>query len=310
MSDLKQPTEENKKQIPKYREKWTKIALNTDRCDRAKAESIIKEIYALRGKKPPKKFVWGDSPYQLVKSLRGTPNQIEFSDFLYGNHDASWCCSNDFYLNEVGHEDCRELEPLMRLAEHSGWWAPFENICYVSEKPTAIHLNEEGQFHCTTGPAVAYGDDIEANIYALENQEIPKEIFDLIFVNPVAKDILAIQNTEHRVLAMKYARMGGLEILDSLPSKVLDVSKAKAWDLPTEPEYSLLEIEITPDFTAKYLKMRNPSEPKWYYEAVKPQINTVNDAIFFRKERMYQTLNKVLGTNLKPQPPEKQKFKT
>jgi hypothetical protein len=77
---MKKLTPEQQALIPVYRDKWRKIALSTERIDRAKAESAIKAAYIANGKPEPE-FEFYSSPCVVWKSL--------------------WCYWQDYYGNRV-----------------------------------------------------------------------------------------------------------------------------------------------------------------------------------------------------------------
>ncbi len=47
-------------------------------------------------------------------------------------------------------------------------------------------------------------------------------------------------------------------------------------------EYTLFEVTLEGS-QQKLLKMKNPSEPKTHYEWVEPHINTINEALAWRR---------------------------
>jgi len=59
----------------------------------------------------------------------------------------------------------------MDLAEHCGWWWPFTNACIITPKPSLLKM-ENGKLHCTTGPALAYGEAWK--LYFIEGNPVPR----------------------------------------------------------------------------------------------------------------------------------------
>jgi hypothetical protein len=68
LSKIEKLTPEQEALIPVYREKWRKIALSTERLDRAKAESVIKAAYIAIGKPEPEVQFYS-SPCVVRKNL-------------------------------------------------------------------------------------------------------------------------------------------------------------------------------------------------------------------------------------------------
>ncbi|HEY3525435.1 MAG TPA: hypothetical protein VGK47_04500 [Nitrososphaeraceae archaeon] len=62
-------TDEQRAKLPPYVDKWTKIALCTDRADRTATEEGIKLHYEGMGLGHPK-IVWCESPYELWSEIR------------------------------------------------------------------------------------------------------------------------------------------------------------------------------------------------------------------------------------------------
>jgi hypothetical protein len=180
---------------------WSNHALCTDPADRPAAEAAITTLYAQLNRPPPT-FVWVGSPAavagilppprSLADTLSGAgPPPVENAlatlysatrqgrpstqDLLrqtvrdaianmiraaltahtglhfLGQHDADW----------VAH--LPEPSPWATLAR-SCWWWPRENLCVVSERPSAVRTEqlpgEDGmlRLHAPDGPAVEYPD--------------------------------------------------------------------------------------------------------------------------------------------------------
>lgn len=44
----------------------------------------------------------------------------------------------------------------IELAKSAGWFAPFEHLCFVCERPNFLRFNAEGGFHADDGPALVF----------------------------------------------------------------------------------------------------------------------------------------------------------
>jgi len=51
------------------------------------------------------------------------------------------------------------VEALIELGEAAGWTLPFQNECWVIERPSQLHTSDFGLAHGTTGSLARYGDD-------------------------------------------------------------------------------------------------------------------------------------------------------
>lgn len=78
---------------------------------------------------------------------------------LYGQHDAGWLGFFD-YFNRVGGFDAAVqcLNGQVAVARAAGWWLPHERVCWISERPTRLMVDEGGALHASCGPALTYPD--------------------------------------------------------------------------------------------------------------------------------------------------------
>ncbi len=71
-------------------------------------------------------------------------------DAVLGQHDAAWLAAFD------GHG--LRLAGLVAVAEHAGWWWPYENAVVLCERPVELHRDEAGRLDRGDGPALAFRD--------------------------------------------------------------------------------------------------------------------------------------------------------
>ena len=50
------------------------------------------------------------------------------------------------------------MRGMMEIAQSAGWWMPCEDVCFISERPCELHLNEKGQLHRDKGMAIIWPD--------------------------------------------------------------------------------------------------------------------------------------------------------
>lgn len=154
-----------------YEQKWTDIGLSTKPANRPKAEAAVRALYSQEGLDGKKlEIVWFDSPMAIVQHLAG---QDIVADFCYGSHDAGWLSFYSFMREQLSLvKETDDLMPLMQLAQSCGWFAPYEHMCFMSERHSILNLDEQGRLHCLTGPALAYPDG-EA-LYAFRGTLVPE----------------------------------------------------------------------------------------------------------------------------------------
>ena len=134
------------------------------------------------------------------------------AQFGYGQHDAALLVLYDFFGQVCGlTEETGKLVGLLELAQSAGWWLPCEHICWVSERPNALHLDTQNRLHNEEGPAMAYPDGFR--IYAVHGTRIP----DYIIEQPdkiTPQEIQSESNAEvRRVMLSKFGEDRYLEAI-------------------------------------------------------------------------------------------------
>jgi len=76
-----------------------------------------------------------------------------------GNPEAVWCALADG-LGRVlpGLAGPERLAGLQRATTAAGWWWPLERVAVMTDRPVALHRDEQGRLHCADGPALAHSD--------------------------------------------------------------------------------------------------------------------------------------------------------
>jgi len=163
--------------IPTVRDEWINIGLAVGRANRPETEKAINAAYEIAGLKAPKTIEWFDSPlsgYKRIKELDPT-YENNISNIVFGQHDADWLSFYDFFsrCESVTIPEIEKLRPAMTIAKNAGWWWPFEDICIVTERPIAVHLDAAKRLHAEECPAVEYADGW--GVFCWHGYRIPKK---------------------------------------------------------------------------------------------------------------------------------------
>jgi hypothetical protein len=206
--------------------------------------------------------MWGQVEMQIGAQEWGQVRR-QVGGFCYGQHDAAWLASYDFFLRECGLACCEKLIPLMRVAEHCHWFLPYDKVCICSEKPI-VHMQDK-RLHRDGGPAVEYRDGF--GVWALHGVRVSKEIAETPGEKLDAKLLLTEENSEVRREILRKVGVG------ALPQK-LDARCIDAWR-----EYELYKIEDVDIEPVHILKMQCPSTEAIYAHRVPPDIKKARKAI-------------------------------
>ena len=283
-----------------YRDKWIEIGLDTRTCNREKVEELFPAVYESAGLEVPKIVEWGRSPWEVMEIMEGhgVSRSECRSAFCYGNHDAPWFSFYDYFRNVCDlKKQTEELQPILELSKHVGWFAPFDEAICFCDRPISLNFIKEETDEIVTlhdQAGIAIVDDIKPHgdgrpsieyrdgtkLYHLHGVEVDEHLVMTPARDLNANMIATISNAEVR---REFVRKIGIErLVQELDHEVLD----------TQDTYSLLLLNIGTErdvMMRPYLRMENPSLAVWHVEGVHPDCKTVDDALAFRN-----------GTKLKP----------
>lgn len=198
-------------------------------------------------------------------------NNLWDSDF-WGQMDMFWIAYYR-YPEQYLHVDYGEFSKVLQLwdtlGKSCGWWYPYENICFVSDRPEQIH-KKGVQLHNDSGPAVLYRDGYA--LWCLNGVDVG----ELIVTTPADQlDVNLILTTKNAEVRREIVRKIGIErVCDELKARVID----------TQGDYSLLLLDLQDGRKRPYLKMLNPSIGTYHIEGVPPDCDTVEKAITWRNQ--------------------------
>ena len=295
MNKIQKLTAEQKALLPVYTDKWRKIGLSTEPCNRILAEQAVKEAYLIAGLKPPEKFVWCDSPLSLVITDNLLKNKSKDSvrasvwdsvrdsvgdsvgdsvwdsvrASVYGSQDACWLGFYNFFLEVLNLNVVEKLKPLMNLAENCGWWIPRKNICILSEKPVRCNLLE-GVIHSEDDPAVGYKDGF--CVWAINGVKVDEQVV----LHPKTQTLEQINSEENEeVKRIRIERYGWTDYLEQSGAEVLETKIIRLNSDTTWME-SLMQLN-----DIKVLCTYDPSTGRLYVLEVDPRCKTCQDAQYY-----------------------------
>src|SRR5208282_4781499 len=160
-------TKKQEAEIPNYLEQYLKIGLSTEPCDRKKAEDAVAAYYKYQKKDRPV-FVWADSPEKgaviaamLAKGDKevtqdDVKNQI--SRASYGSFESYWISTYAFIAEQLPVNKDELIDIAKEIVINCGLYWTFEKVVVMTEKPVAIHFNENKKLHNQNGLALEYKD--------------------------------------------------------------------------------------------------------------------------------------------------------
>ena len=278
-------SKEQQDQYPFYVRKWSEIATCTLPANREEAEKGIYTFYKDLGVNSPPKIIWCDSPksaaIERAKYYYPKKSQLEertkclhsaSSDFMYGQHNASWLLGFDFSENVFGlSKESKKIRGFIQHAQHAGWALAQEDTIFQCERHNTFLQDNEKRIHCSSGPAIQFPDNY--SIYAWHGVKIPKDFIEEK-EGISAEKISGENNTELRRILFEI--IGWEKGISLFNPKV--IHRDTSLGLKRE----LLEIKVKGE-TYRAIVMENGTMEhgvrRKFFEGVPSNISTCHDAI-------------------------------
>lgn len=282
-------TPEQEAQIDVYYKKWLAIGMNTKKLSRAKAKAAVLFVYKVYEKEPPKHIIFVDSPEEAIKRIVKCEDGISKEDaaknIVHINWWSYWVAFYDYLLNVLFPEEKKDFQEFVEYSEHVQnlhCIFPYDNVCFVVERPKAINVLEaDGKPHKDGGLALEYRDG--TGFCALNGIVVPDYIALTAGAKLSAKKVIAETNVDVRREGLAKIPMD--KVLKSIKARLLDKVKGSAKKFC----YELLEIDLG-DKKRRALKMFHATSGKMLIERVPDEVSTVKDALAFRdSEKEYVT---------------------
>ena len=290
MKKIEKLTKKQEKQMIEYREKCRAWGVSCEPADLPRAKKSINFFYKKMEKKRPK-YVFCPSPLACIEAINKEAgrekNPTFVNSWLWGQMDYYWIAFYRFaeeYLKiEYSAEDSESLKHWEALAQSIGWWWPYEDICFVSDRPKAIHLNTEHQLHNSEAAAVEYRDGY--SLYLSNGIRMPKELILTPTNEITSKQVLTEQNVDvRRELIRKIGMPRFCELTNAVKVDTAVVEVKNGEGVSRFLTYDLIDLELDgKGLKGRYLRMDNPSvKGAVHVEGVPNETNTVQEAIVWR----------------------------
>ena len=181
---------------------------------------------------------------------------------IYGSHDAHWLGFYDYFNQVCGlTNETKALVGLWLQAQHAGWWMPYKEVCFVSERHNILKQDTQGRLHCEDGLAIGYPDGW--GVYAWHGVRVPERVI----MHPdtlTGQDIIEERNVEVRRVMME--RMGDRLFKGKGASQSDEYGKLYRWNF--EDDESLVMVQVN-----------DASTERQYFLRVPPHIQTAHEAV-------------------------------
>ena len=220
-------------------------------------------------------------------------NEIQESiklNWYLGTHWLSSCGWYDFCRSIGVNFDKDKYDLFINFSSEVNFIIPYEGVCFISEKPTAIHWKDD-KLHKDGGLAVEYSDGY--GIYSLNGVTVP----EYLAITPEGDlDIEFFKEEKNADVKAEFIRKYGIDRMSNM-GKSVDSYKNYDEFWWTKSEYEL--IDMSPIFSkityAPHLRMKNLTTNIYHLEGVHPDCKTIKEALNFRwggrKTENYNTIS-------------------
>ncbi len=161
----------------------------------------------------------------VAAAIRTMSNPVAGGVTWYGQQDAHRIAYYDtchrYGLATFRSEDRELLDVQTALADSTGWWWAFDDVCIMAERPRVLHSERipgsargERRLHHSDSPALEFADGTKA--FVLHGAIVP----DWVVLDPTAERIAHERNVEIRRCAIErigwdsYIELAGLTLVD------------------------------------------------------------------------------------------------
>ena len=86
------------------------------------------------------------------------PKEGFHDGIVFGQWDASWLATADYFATIFGNEHCQKLTGLMQAVASCGFvWVKHDKVIYC-DRPEIAKFDDQGRLHCEDGPAIQFRD--------------------------------------------------------------------------------------------------------------------------------------------------------
>lgn len=212
--------------------------------------------------------------YERIKT-----DELHYFRNYGGQLEAGWVAFYK-YCAELGveydAESSKGLDLWAEQARSCGIWFAFDQLCVITERPTAIHVEKVResstyQLHNAIGPALEYSDGFKLYYFhgVRVNQQIIEQPLTL-----TAEQVLNEPNAEVRrvmIEKMGYERFFSItqaEVLDEDLEPTGNPRKLLSIELPSDPDGVIVVVEVQCTTTGKKYYLRVPPTMKTCLQAI------------------------------------------
>ncbi|HEU5429494.1 MAG TPA: hypothetical protein VFU74_21625, partial [Actinocrinis sp.] len=151
---------------------------------------------------------------------------------IWGQHSAGYYSWLDA-MERIGVTGLDPIHGQQQVARSAGWWWCHRDFAIITERPRALHRDQQGRLHCETGPAIIYPDGW--GFHAWHGRRVPAWVVE----NPTVEAIADESNAEIRRCAIEsfgwpeFIAAAELAPVDACPDPGNPGHELRLYDVPS-----------------------------------------------------------------------------
>jgi len=165
------------------------------------------------------------------------------------------------------------LPELAAVAREVAWWWPFERVALVSERPTAMHRDEQSRLHHGDGPALTYADGFA--LHAWRGMPVPADFVGGLGPGGNRLSVRRIHDEDNAELRRVMLEMYGYDrYLREVGAQPLHRDETGVlWEIEWDDDEPVVMVEVLnstpePDGTTRTYWLRVPPHTRTAREGV------------------------------------------
>ena len=158
-----------------------------------------------------------------------------YQSLMYGQHNAgyyAYCAA----MEAIGVTGLEPIHGQQQVARSAGWWWAYRDFAVITERPSELHRDANGDLHCADGMAITYPDGWGFHVWH------GRRVAPWVIEQPAVERIAAEANVEVRRCAIE----------------------ALGWDAFTrEAELRLVAAEADPGNPGQQVELYDVPERLW-----------------------------------------------
>jgi uncharacterized protein DUF6745 len=168
------------------------------------------------------------SPWEIPREQeKRVPGSSPLRWITYGQRDAPWLATVDYFATVMGNDHCQKLTGLTQAVASCGFvWIKPDRVIDC-DRPDIAKFDDQGRPHCEDGPAIVYGRDGERwRFFYLNGVPTPKKYIETPADDLKFDEVLKEPNSAVRMAVIK--KFGFARLLATTRNRIVSEAEGNS----------------------------------------------------------------------------------